>query len=139
MKGRNVRDTGAGVEESPRSRSPFAMNDLIQRRLKDENGNKVRYCGLGLVLAMLASAQAQPVIVTQPTDQTVVQGETATFCVVATGTEPLAYQWQRYVTPSVITNIPWETASCMVLTNVQPGTRQYLRGGDRRERAVRDQ
>jgi hypothetical protein len=33
--------------------------------------------------------------VTQPADQSVQEGETATFSVVAEGTEPLSYQWER--------------------------------------------
>ncbi len=37
---------------------------------------------------------AQPTITTQPSDASVADGGTATFTVVATGTAPLAYQWQ---------------------------------------------
>jgi len=36
-----------------------------------------------------------PSITTQPTDQTVTAGQTATFTVVASGTAPLSYQWQE--------------------------------------------
>ena len=36
-----------------------------------------------------------PVITTQPADQTVKVGATATFSVAATGTAPLSYQWQK--------------------------------------------
>jgi len=36
-----------------------------------------------------------PAIVTQPQNQAVSLGQTATFSVTATGTEPLAYQWQK--------------------------------------------
>ena len=36
-----------------------------------------------------------PSISTQPTDQSVAAGATATFNVVATGTAPLSYQWQK--------------------------------------------
>jgi hypothetical protein len=36
-----------------------------------------------------------PNITTQPANQTVTAGQTATFTVVATGTAPLAYQWQK--------------------------------------------
>ncbi|MGB8654469.1 MAG: immunoglobulin domain-containing protein, partial [Candidatus Acidiferrales bacterium] len=36
-----------------------------------------------------------PAITTQPASQTVTAGQTATFSVVATGTSPLAYQWQK--------------------------------------------
>src|SRR5205809_6758954 len=36
-----------------------------------------------------------PVIATQPANQTVSVGQTATFTVAATGTSPLSYQWQK--------------------------------------------
>jgi len=39
-------------------------------------------------------APAAPTITTQPANQTVTAGQTATFSVVATGTAPLTYQWQ---------------------------------------------
>ena len=38
---------------------------------------------------------AAPTITTQPASQTVTAGQTATFSVVATGTAPLNYQWQK--------------------------------------------
>jgi hypothetical protein len=44
-------------------------------------------------LTVTASATA-PVITTQPANQTISAGQTATFSVVATGTTPLTYQWQ---------------------------------------------
>jgi hypothetical protein len=42
---------------------------------------------------------AAPSITTQPSNQTVTVGATATFSVVATGTTPLTYQWQKGTTP----------------------------------------
>jgi hypothetical protein len=43
-----------------------------------------------------ATATATPPAITaQPTPQTVLKGQTATFTVTATGSAPLAYQWQR--------------------------------------------
>jgi hypothetical protein len=42
---------------------------------------------------------AAPSITTQPLNQTVTAGQTATFSVTATGTDPLAYQWQKGTTP----------------------------------------
>ena len=45
-------------------------------------------------LGVSASTSA-PSITTQPTDTSVVLGSSATFSVAATGTAPLAYQWQR--------------------------------------------
>jgi hypothetical protein len=41
------------------------------------------------------AAPVAPTISTQPANQTVTAGQTATFAVVATGTAPLAYQWQK--------------------------------------------
>jgi hypothetical protein len=41
------------------------------------------------------SAPVAPTITTQPTAQTVTAGQTATFTVVASGTAPLTYQWQK--------------------------------------------
>jgi hypothetical protein len=40
------------------------------------------------------SASAAPSITTQPANQTVTAGQTATFTVAATGSAPLSYQWQ---------------------------------------------
>ena len=55
-----------------------------------------------------------PVFVTQPTNQTVMVGETATFNVSATGTPPLSYQWNFNGT-----NISGATNTTLTLTNVQ--------------------
>ena len=40
-----------------------------------------------------------PSITTQPSNQSVTVGQTATFSVAATGTAPLSYQWQKGTTP----------------------------------------
>ena len=49
-------------------------------------------------LTVSAGAVA-PTITMQPANQTVTVGQTATFTVVATGTAPLSYQWQKNSTP----------------------------------------
>ncbi len=41
------------------------------------------------------SKTTAPMITTQPADASVAVGNTATFSVVASGTAPLSYQWQR--------------------------------------------
>jgi len=41
------------------------------------------------------AAPAAPAITTQPANQTVIAGQTATFSVVASGTAPLSYQWRK--------------------------------------------
>jgi hypothetical protein len=43
----------------------------------------------------VTAAAVAPTITTQPTNQTVTVGQTATFSVTATGTAPLSYQWQK--------------------------------------------
>ncbi|HEY1312758.1 MAG TPA: immunoglobulin domain-containing protein, partial [Steroidobacteraceae bacterium] len=41
------------------------------------------------------TAAVAPSITTQPANQSVTAGQTATFSVVAGGTAPLSYQWQK--------------------------------------------
>jgi Immunoglobulin I-set domain len=41
------------------------------------------------------AALVAPMITTQPANQTLTAGQTATFTVAATGTSPLSYQWQK--------------------------------------------
>ena len=55
-----------------------------------------------------------PVITTQPTNQTVAVGGSATFNVTATGSLPLSYQWNFNGT-----NIVGATNTSLPLTNVQ--------------------
>src|SRR5215472_6741082 len=49
----------------------------------------------GNVAATNNPPPVMPSITTQPVGQTVTAGQTATFMVVATGTAPLSYQWQK--------------------------------------------
>src|SRR5260370_37959408 len=71
-------------------------------------------CSSDLTLTVNAAAVA-PTITTQPVNQTVTAGQTATFGVAAGGAAPRAYQWQknggdisgatlaRYTTPGTAT------------------------------------
>src|SRR5271165_3281505 len=54
-------------------------------------------CGGSQPSTKIVSAAA-PSILTQPANQTVAVGQTATFTVTATGTTPLSYQWQKGAT-----------------------------------------
>jgi hypothetical protein len=47
----------------------------------------------------MVKSAAAPSITTQPSNQSVNLGSTATFSVVATGTTPLTYEWQKGTTP----------------------------------------
>lgn len=64
---------------------------------------------IGAVEYELASA---PVILQYPTDQTVVQGRSATFTITAIGASPLLYQWHLNGT-----NIPGATRSTYTVSN----------------------
>jgi dienelactone hydrolase len=81
--------------------------------------------GPGLVFALIQSAWTQPVIISQPQNQSAISGTTAIFSVGASGTEPLSYQWRSHVNASSFTNIPFGTEAALVLTNIQPTTRRF--------------
>ena len=49
----------------------------------------------GLLPLLVSAAEGPPSITTQPAAQTVLEGTSATFSVVADGTAPLGYQWRR--------------------------------------------
>ena len=49
----------------------------------------------GIEVLPVSSGLTPPTITTQPANRTVTAGQTATFSVVASGTAPLSYQWQK--------------------------------------------
>ena len=75
-----------------------------------------------------------PSLVTQPANQTVTAGQTATFSVVATGTAPLSYQWPKsganiagvtsssYTTPATTSADNGATFSVVVTNSVNSTT-----------------
>jgi uncharacterized delta-60 repeat protein len=63
----------------------------------------------------LIVVNSKPSITTHPVAQSVAAGETAKFSVLASGTEPLTYQWQFNGAPLLN-----ETSSTLTLQNVQP-------------------
>jgi hypothetical protein len=88
---------------------------------------KLKNCllGPGLVFALIQSAWTQPVITSQPQNQSAISGTTAVFTVGAIGTEPLSYQWRSQLNTSSFTNIPFGTEATLALTNVQPTNRRF--------------
>jgi PKD repeat protein len=58
-----------------------------------ENPDQVFGTGAGLFT--VTQAQVPPSVTSQPSDQTVTEGQTATFSVSASGTAPLTYQWRK--------------------------------------------
>jgi pectate lyase len=69
------------------------------------------------VAQLTVSLPVAPSIITQPQDQAnILPGATATFSVIASGSDPLSYQWY-YNTSTLLTNA---TAAILTITNVQP-------------------
>ena len=79
---------------------------------------RINFLAAGVLLAAIGTGSGQPVIITQPQNQTNAVGTTATFTVEATNGAALAYQWQKFVSAnwSDLTN---RTDATLVLTNVQ--------------------
>ncbi len=76
------------------------------------NGSRNSNLGTGSI-TVGAGGVLPPAITTQPLGQTVSVGGSVTFSVVATGTAPLGYQWQKDGT-----NLPGATAASLVLSSV---------------------
>ena len=70
------------------------------------------------LFSMILPVSGPPTIVTQPSSVTVVEGQNAQFNVVATGTLPLTYQWQRD-DGAGFGDITGETASSYTLSSAQ--------------------
>ena len=63
-----------------------------------------------LVINVAPATSSPPSITTQPVNQTVTQGQRASFSVVANGTAPLGYQWRLQSA-----NLPGQTSSSLVI------------------------
>ena len=75
---------------------------------QSENGS---ITGMAISNAATLTVNAKTVITSPPSDATVIEGQTATFTVTATGTEPLSYQWQQNMNDSGWTDINSATNS----------------------------
>jgi len=80
---------------------------------------KLQLLMAGMLLATIGTGLGQPNITNQPQPCTNLVGTTATFTVGVTGTEPLAYQWQKADSAGAATDLVGRTDSALVLTNVQ--------------------
>jgi hypothetical protein len=96
---------------------PAGTYSLYDRRLGLVSGTNVP----GGMLAYLSYNLAAPEITSQPVNQNTGQGSSAVFDVIATGTTPLSYQWQRnnvnLVNGGGISGV---TTPTLTLSNVQP-------------------
>jgi len=102
---------------SPASATPFAASISAPVDLKVGSDGSLYYLarGTGSVGRISPSNTGAPQIVTHPVNQTVLLGRTTTFTVSATGSLPLAYQWQKNGV-----DVPGETSpSLMTLPALQ--------------------
>jgi hypothetical protein len=103
--------------------TPFGNWSAVGSNSFDANGNFVVTSSIPAktsaqfyrVSVAPATAEVAPKITTQPTNQTVVAGQTASFIATASGTDPLNYQWY-FNTNTPVAN---GTSSTLTLTNVQ--------------------
>jgi hypothetical protein len=98
---------GAGPNASFWFPSGIAINNVGTFRFADTANNEVRGTG--------ATFNMAPGVAQQPQDQTVNEGQSASFSVLANGSPTLLYQWKLYGT-----NIPGATSSAYTRTNCQP-------------------
>ncbi len=87
----------------------FSVSFVFARRSRTRFIAVLLFLGCGL-----AKAQVAPQITSQPTPQVAIVGGRAIFTVIADGTVPLTYQWQKNGT-----NIFSATNDVLILTNVQ--------------------
>ncbi len=70
-------------------------HELRWRYVKDASLSKGDDKGYLDLFEFVSEAKVAPTITTQPKSQTVLEGGPVLFAVVATGSDPLAYQWQK--------------------------------------------
>jgi glucose/arabinose dehydrogenase len=85
----------------------------VDLRVTDDGSLYYLARGSGSIFRVEYTANEAPSITTHPATQTVPVGGSATFNVAASGTAPLAYQWQRGGT-----NIPGATGASYTLSSV---------------------
>ncbi|MGA9120906.1 MAG: FG-GAP-like repeat-containing protein [Bacteroidota bacterium] len=103
------------------------VNDARFRFVLDSfDANGDQYYFDDVVLSKVGTTTSAPVIVSNPSNQTVTVGQTATFAVGASGTAPLTYQWQKnmvnidgatspsYTTPATVLGDSGATFGCVV-------------------------
>src|SRR5277367_6624614 len=110
-----------------------STGDLVRSGLMLFVAISLAACGANISSDATPVNQA-PVITSQPADQSVTVGQTASFSVTATGTAPLTYQWQRggspimgatsatFVTPAAVAGDDGAQFSVVVANAVQSVT-----------------
>ncbi len=137
----NVWSSPDGVTWTQETVSPWAPNMVLASVVFN---NEIWVMTDGSRIWSGSEPAVAPTITTQPANQTVTAGQTATFTVVAAGTAPLGYQWQEngvaipgatspsYTTPAttasdngaqfivVVTNTAGSISSSVAILTVNP-------------------
>jgi YVTN family beta-propeller protein len=87
--------------------------------------NRVIRTGALLILGGSIHGAAQPAILSQPQDQSILEGANASFTVEASGVSPIQYQWRVYNSASQFQDIPGATNTTLLLTNVPFSFRRF--------------
>ena len=90
--------TGASSQVHPGGKRFMQGRDQMLKRFGPALlilGASITGIGCARVAGTQNSAASAPSITAQPTAQTVIEGQSATFSVAATGTAPLSYQWNK--------------------------------------------
>src|SRR6266566_2815277 len=86
-------DTASPYSVSWNTATASNASHALSAIAKDAAGNSTT--SAGVTLTVNNAPATPPSITTQPVNQTVTAGQTARFTVVAAGTAPLGYQWQK--------------------------------------------
>ncbi|HEY3706050.1 MAG TPA: immunoglobulin domain-containing protein [Terracidiphilus sp.] len=78
-------------------------------------------------VGIAAMPSIEPGIVTQPADQTIEYGQTATLSAAASGTPPLAYQWYQGASGNTNTPVPNATGSSFTTPPLTVTTNYWVR------------
>lgn len=108
-----IRRLEAPITGARLSSSPFATGVASPVDLAVGPDGNLYYLarGSGTVGRIRYTASLAPSIGTQPRNQTVPQGATATFTASASGEAPLGYQWQRAASAGTFADIPGATSA----------------------------
>lgn len=110
-----VKSGGSVVQSHAVSQTSGSLVTAFDSLLLFSNFNAVPTI-LGFTVAKLP---ALPTITTQPANQTVYAGASASFSVIGDSTDTLTYQWQKKASGGSFTDVSGATAATLSLTNVQ--------------------
>ena len=104
-----------GVETSPATRSVCPISTTTYSVSNVTDGNRCSNTGTD---SAVITVDVAPSIQSHPRSVAVCGGGRAVFCVIASGSLPLSYQWRKYGNP-----IPGATADCLTIDPVTFGDR----------------